>query len=122
MNTKADRILINDLLVRCVIGEREEERRDRQDVVINISLHADLSKAGKSDRLDDTIDYRELKKRIVRMAEGSGFQLVEKLAEEAARICLEDPRAQEVQVRVEKPLSLRFARSAGVEITRRRGQ
>lgn len=120
MNARPDRILINDLLVRCVIGARESERRDKQDVVINISLQADLKKACLSDRLEDSIDYRDLKKRIVRMAEGSSFQLVERLAEEIARICLEDPRALEATVRVEKPMSLRFARSAGVEVTRRR--
>lgn len=37
-----DRILIKDLLVRCIIGVSEEERREKQDVVINVALSADL--------------------------------------------------------------------------------
>ena len=115
-----DRILISDLLVRCIIGVNEDERREKQDVVINLSIFTDLSKAGKSDRFEDAIDYRSLKKRIMTMAEKSQFYLVEALAEAVASLCLENPAVAQAQVRVEKPLALRFARSVGVEITRER--
>ena len=115
-----DRILISDLLVRCTIGVNDEERRDKQDVMINIAISTDLSKAGRSDRLEDAVDYRDLKKRIMNMVENSRFYLVEALAETVAGICLEHPAVTEALVRVEKPSALRFARSVGVEITRRR--
>ena len=115
-----DRILISDLLVRCIIGVNEEERREKQDVLINLAIAVDLSKAGNSDRFEDTVDYRDIKKRIVAMVENSRYYLVEALAEAVARVCLEYPAVAEAQVRVEKPSALRFARSAGVEITRRR--
>jgi FolB domain-containing protein len=115
-----DRILISDLLVRCIIGVRDEERREKQDVVINLAISTDLSKAGTSDRIEDAVDYRDIKKRIMAMAEDSRFYLVEALAEAVARICLEHPAVSEAQVRVEKPSALRFVRSVGVEITRRR--
>jgi FolB domain-containing protein len=115
-----DRILISDLLVRCIIGVRDEERREKQDVVINLSLFADLTKPGKSDRIEDAVDYSTVKKRVLRMAENSQFFLVEALAEAIAEICLEQPAISRVQVRVEKPSALRFARSVGVEITRER--
>ncbi len=115
-----DRILISDLLVRCIIGVNEEERLEKQDVVINLALSTDLRKAGKSDRFDDAVDYRAIKKRVLEMAENSHFYLVEALAESVAGICLEHPAVLQVQVRVEKPAALRFARSVGVEITRER--
>jgi FolB domain-containing protein len=115
-----DRILISDLLVRCIIGVNDDERREKQDVVINLSISVDLGKAGKSDRFEDTVDYRELKRRIMAMAEISHFYLVEALAEAIAALCLEHAAVSEVQVRVEKPLALRFARTVGVEITRKR--
>lgn len=115
-----DRILISDLLVRCIIGVRDEERKDKQDVLINLSLSADLRKAGTSDRLEDSVDYRALTKQILRMAETSQFHLVEALAQAVADICLGDPSIEEVTVRVEKPGALRFARNVGVEIVRRR--
>ncbi|MBS1192323.1 MAG: folB [Nitrospirae bacterium] len=115
-----DRILISDLLVRCIIGVRDEERRDKQDVLINLSLSVDLRKAGTSDRLEDSVDYRALNKQILRMAESSQFHLVESLAQAVADICLGNPSIKEALVRVEKPGALRFARSVGVEIVRHR--
>jgi FolB domain-containing protein len=114
-----DRILIRDLLVRCVIGVHDEERRDKQDVLINLSLSVDLHKAGTSDRLEDSVDYRALNKQILTMVEHSQFHLVEALAQAVADICLKNPSIKEVSVRVEKPGALRFARSVGVEIVRR---
>jgi D-erythro-7,8-dihydroneopterin triphosphate epimerase len=115
-----DRILISDLLVRCIIGVNDEERRDKQDVVVNVAISTDLSKAGKSDRFEDAVDYRDIKKRIMAKVENSQFHLVEAMAEAIAGICLEQPAVTEALVRVEKPSALRFARSVGVEITRRR--
>ena len=115
-----DRILIKDLLARCIVGLNDDERREKQDVLINLILCADLSVAGKSDAVGDTIDYRSIKKRVIAMAESSHYFLVEALAERIAEICLESPKIVQVQVTVEKPSALRFARSVGVEITRDR--
>ncbi|MDO8588519.1 MAG: dihydroneopterin aldolase [Armatimonadota bacterium] len=115
-----DKILIKDILVRCIIGVKEDERREKQDVVINVAISTDLRRAGKSDDFRDTIDYRGVKKRIVSTVESSQFQLLEALAERIAEICLEHPAAAQARVTVEKPGALRFARSAGVEITRDR--
>jgi FolB domain-containing protein len=115
-----DRILIKDLLLRTIIGINEEERRARQDVLINIVLYADTRAAGASDDIDDAVNYRTITKRVIKMIEGSKFYLVERMAAEIAAICLEDPRVEEVSVRVEKPGALRFARSVGVEIHRTR--
>lgn len=115
-----DRIYIRDLLLRCIIGIYPEERREKQDVIINITLGGDMSRAGQSDNIEDAIDYKNIKKRVLAMAQQSSFFLVERLAEQIATICLENPKVQEVRVSVEKPGALRFARSVGVEITRRR--
>lgn len=115
-----DRILISDLRARCVIGVNEEERREKQDVVINLVLSADLRQAGSSDRFGETVDYRAIKKRVLNLVEGSHYYLVEALAEAVATACLEHPRVLQALVRVEKPSALRFARSVGVEIVRER--
>jgi FolB domain-containing protein len=117
-----DRILIKDLRARCILGISDDERREKQDVVVNLALLADLRKVGKSDRFEDAVDYRALKKRILAMVEGSSYYLVEGLAERIAEICLEHPRVAQAQVTVEKPSALRFARSVGVEITRARSR
>jgi FolB domain-containing protein len=115
-----DRIRICDLLVRCILGINESERHDKQDVVINLTLYTDLRQAGKSDRIEDTVDYRALKKQVLVMVENSQYYLVEALAEAIAELCLAQQGVQQVDVRVDKPNALRFARSVAVEITRKR--
>jgi FolB domain-containing protein len=115
-----DKIIIRDLLVRCIIGVTPEERREKQDVLISVALSVDLAVAGKSDRVEDAVNYRPLKKRILALAERSEYHLIEALAERVAVECLEEPRIREVQVTIEKPSALRFARMVGVEIVRRR--
>ena len=66
-----DKILIKDLLARCIVGINDEERREKQDVVINITLTADLKKACLSDRFEDTVDYRAIKKKVLTIVESS---------------------------------------------------
>lgn len=116
----ADQILIKDLLLRAVIGVNPEERRDRQDLNVNVVLRTDTRAAGASDRIEDAVNYRTIAKRIIALVENSSFYLVEKMAAEIAALCLEDPRVEQATVRVEKPGALRFARSVGVEIVRDR--
>lgn len=115
-----DCIHIKDLFLRCIIGINPDERTKKQDVLINVTLYADLSSAGQSDRMEDTVNYKQIKNRIVEMVEHSSFFLVERLAERIAEICLEDPGVHYARVLVEKPGALRFARSVGVEIVRPR--
>lgn len=115
-----DRIQICDLLARCILGINENERHERQEVIINLTIYADLHKAGKSDRIEDTVDYRALKKQVLVLAEDSRYYLVEALAEAIAGFCLDQQGVQRVDVRVDKPNALRFARSVAVEITRQR--
>ena len=113
-----DRIFIRDLALRCIIGIYPEERREKQDILINVEMHADLRKAGRSDDLDDTVDYKAIKKAILKMVEGSGFQLIESLAERIADIALANEKVERVVVTIDKPGALRFAKASAVEITR----
>lgn len=115
-----DRVFIRDLGIRCIVGIDEQERREKQDILVQITLHTDLRTAGHTDALEDTVDYRALKKRILRLAEASRFQLIEALAQSIADECLRDDRVERVEVAVEKPGALRFARTVGVEIVRTR--
>lgn len=115
-----DRILIRDLGARCLIGINDEERRAKQEVVINLALYADLRPAGRSDRFEDAVDYRAIKKQVLTLVEESQYFLLEALAEEIAAVCLAYPGVRQVLVSVDKPSALRFARSVAVEIRRKR--
>ncbi len=115
---KADKIIIRNLHCRCIIGMNDWERREKQDVVLNIILWIDLSKACRTDSIEDTMDYKELKKQILRKVESSSFSLIERLAALIVDICLERPQVQKVKVTLDKPGALRFADSVAVEMIR----
>ncbi|HAK97329.1 MAG TPA: dihydroneopterin aldolase [Planctomycetes bacterium] len=117
-----DRIHIRDLEVRCILGVLPEERREKQDVVINITLYADLAQAGATDSIEDTVDYKCIKKAVLAAAEQSSYRLLEALAEKIAAVCLQDEKVARVVVSVDKPGALRFAQSVAVEIERSRPQ
>jgi FolB domain-containing protein len=115
---KFDKIRINDLQLRCIIGINDWERTQKQDVLINIILYTDLSKPGKTDDIADAVDYKKVKSEIIEMVDKSSFNLIERLADEIARICLAHNAIKAVCVKVDKPAALRFAKSVGVEILR----
>ncbi len=115
-----DKIHIRDLFLRCIIGFNDDERSAKQDVMINITLFTDTGKAGRSDAIEDTADYKAVKKAVIAMVEKSSFNLLERLAEEIADVCLQDRHVERAAVTVDKPGALRFARSVAVEIERKR--
>jgi len=113
-----DQILIKDLVARGIIGINDWEREKAQEIRINIVLYTDLIKAGESDDLRDSVDYRSIAKKALAHAESAKRLTVEALAADIASLCLEHPKVQKVCVRVEKPGAVRFACSVGVEIER----
>lgn len=116
-----DRIFIKDLLVRGILGINPEEREKLQDILINVALYADIRQAAETDAIEDAVNYKSISKRIIDHVEASSDFLVEKLVTDLARIILcENENVSRVQVRVEKPGALRFARSVGIEIDRTR--
>lgn len=113
-----DKILIKDLLIRGVIGISDREREQPQDILVNIEISADITAAGRSDNVDDSVNYRTIAKKVLAHTETIKRYTVEALAEDIAKLCLEDKKIQSVLVRVEKPGAVRFSRSVGVEIVR----
>lgn len=117
-----DKVFIKDLLVRGIIGIREWERLQEQDILINVTVFTDTIPAAESDDINDCVDYSALAKRIQAHAETAQRLTVEALANDLAKICLETPLVRKVIVRVEKPGAVKFAKSVGVEVERKRAE
>ncbi|MBN1551372.1 dihydroneopterin aldolase [bacterium] len=115
-----DKIIIKDLLVRGIIGINDWEREKKQDILVNIELLANLGQSCMSDSIDDTVNYRTLAKHIIALVETTQRYTLEALANDIMKVCFFDSRVKSVRVRVEKPGALRFAKSVGIEIDRRR--
>jgi dihydroneopterin aldolase len=113
-----DTIYLHGLTVDAVIGIWEWERKIRQKVVIDIDMDADIRKAAASDSVDDTLNYKLVAKRVIHLAETSGFQLVETLAERVAEIVRNEFDVPWVRVKINKPGAIRGSRDVGVIIER----
>ncbi|HNR01007.1 MAG TPA: dihydroneopterin aldolase [Anaerolineaceae bacterium] len=113
-----DEIFIEDLLIRGVIGISDREREQPQDILVNVTIFTDTSIAGKSDNVDESVNYRTVAKKILAHTETVNRYTVEALAEDIANLCLNEKGVKSVKVRVEKPGAVRFSKSVGVMITR----
>ena len=115
-----DTVYIEQLELDCIIGINPWERLTKQRITIDIEITADLSEAGKSDAIEDTINYRTISKAVTSEIEESSYGLVEAMAARIVEICLEDERAQSVIVTVRKPGAVRKAAAVGVIVRRSR--
>ena len=113
-----DKVIIKNLLVRGIIGVNDWERKRPQDILINITLFTNTRRAADTDDINDCVNYSTVSKKVQVHAESTQRLTVEALANDLAKICLEEKDVEKVVVRVEKPGAVRFAESVGVEIER----
>jgi dihydroneopterin aldolase len=113
-----DKIIIRDLRLDTFVGIFPKEKKIKQKVILNIEMVCDFRKACLSDNLSDTVDYKSVKQKIIVLVETGKFNLIEKIAEDTARICLSTKGVNSVKVTVDKPGALTKARSAAVQIER----
>lgn len=113
-----DKIFINDLQVETVIGIFDWEREIKQTISINLEMEFDISKAAKSDDINDSLDYKKVSKRIISLCEKADSYLVENLIEKIAQAVLKEFPVSKVTVSLEKPGALRGSKSVGIKITR----
>ena len=98
-----DRITLSGLRVRGFHGVLPEERRDGQDFIVDAVLSLDTRAAAASDDLSDTVDYGTLAASLAAVIAGEPFDLIEKLADRLAAVCLAHPLVFEVELTVHKP-------------------
>ena len=113
-----DIIYIKDLRVQTIIGIFGWEREVRQEVSIDLEMTFDCKRASKTDSIEDTIDYKEISKGIIKFVEESEFQLQETLAEGIAALLKNEFKVNSLKLRVSKPGALRHAEDVGVIIHR----
>ncbi|MHB8535179.1 MAG: dihydroneopterin aldolase [Sulfuricaulis sp.] len=113
-----DIIYLHDLKIECVIGIWEWERRIKQTIILDLDMAADIRRAAASDRIEDTLNYKAVSKRLQDFVGSSQFQLVETLAEKVAEILRAEFQIKWVRVRVNKKGAVRGAGDVGVIVER----
>jgi len=114
MKQHAATIRIKNLRLRTYIGINEEEILNKQDVVVNVKIDYDASKATGSDDMDDALNYKLITKRIIKLVEDNRFSLLEKLTSDVLEVAAEHPWVTYAEAEVDKPHALRFADSVSL--------
>jgi 7,8-dihydroneopterin aldolase/epimerase/oxygenase len=114
-----DTIFIEHLEIETVIGVFNWERNIRQTVIIDLEMDYDISRAGLTDAISDTLDYKAVCKHIIHHVESSSFELIEALSESVAEILITKFKLSRIKLRLSKPGALRGAKNVGVIIERR---
>lgn len=115
-----DTVFLRELRVQTVIGIWDWERQLPQTVSIDLEMGGDVAKAALTDRIEDTLNYKAVAKRVQQFVAESNFQLVETLAERIAEVVLSEFELPWIVVQVSKPGAIRGAKNVGVRIRRSR--
>ncbi len=100
---------------------KEEERLLPQALLLHFTLHLDTREAAQEDALEKTANYAKLSKTLLRACETSQCQLIETLAQNLARLCLDaHPAIQQVDLEIRKPAGLPHGDYAAIAISRTR--
>lgn len=113
-----DRVFIEALEVETIIGIFDWERTTKQTISIDLEMNADILRAASTDHIDDTLNYKEVAKRLIAFIEKSEFQLVETLAQRCAEIVLNEFPVTWLRLKLSKPGAVRGSRAVGVMIER----
>lgn len=118
-----DKIYLNELAFYGYHGVFQEEKKLGQRFLVDVTLQLDLTKAGHSDNIDESIDYGDVYKRVKDIVEGKPYKLVETVAEKIASELLhsyERLGACTIKVIKPDPPIPGHYKSVAVEITRSR--
>jgi dihydroneopterin aldolase len=114
-----DRIFVDNLRLSCRVGITPEERRQPQEVLVDVSIFLSLVRAGRSDDVRDTVNYKEVVQRVSLYVSGKEFTLLEGLAEGVVSAVLDAFPVERVVVKVRKA-KYSDEPSIGIEVARDR--
>jgi FolB domain-containing protein len=97
-----DQIVIKGLRLKTRVGVTDEERAQPQPVIVDIAIAADLSVAGTSDDLADTVDYDRTVTEVAALVNSAEARLLEHLATEVASLIVGFRGVQGVTVEIAK--------------------
>jgi 7,8-dihydroneopterin aldolase/epimerase/oxygenase len=115
-----DIVFIEDLRIETVIGIYDWERKIKQTIAIDLEMAFDNRKPASSDKIDDTLDYKAVSKRLIAFVENSLFELVETLAERCAEIVMQEFNVPWLRLKLSKPGAVTGSKAVGVRIERGR--
>jgi len=113
-----DIVFIKDLRAETVIGIYDWEKEIRQTVAVDLEMGTDIRASAAADDIDQTLNYKDISKRIAGHIENSQIGLIEALAEQLATIVMEEFGVKWLRLTLHKPGAVSVAADVGVIIER----
>ena len=117
-----DIIYINNLRIETTIGVYAWEMQTKQMVSLDLQIGTNILQASAQDSIDDTIDYKLVIERLSTFIEASNFKLLETLAEETAKILLDEFNVPWLKLHIKKPQVLKNVSDVGIIIERQQNK
>lgn len=109
-------IRVKNLLIRTYIGFNPDELRNKQDVVINMTIKVNVEEAIKNDDVENSYNYKTITKKVITLVQEGKFKMLENLTQQILDLILLNPQVEWAKVEVDKPHALRFAESVSIEL------
>jgi dihydroneopterin aldolase len=113
-----DLISVQELRVDTIVGYYEWERQRPQTIEMNLEFAIPGNRAGRSDRIGDTIDYGAVVDRIRESLATARFILLERVCEHVATLLLEEFKTPWCRVSAAKIGLVRGVKRLAVTIER----
>ena len=113
-----DKILIRQLQVDAFIGIHDWEKQNKQTLYFDMDLSFDCKTAGRTDNIDDALDYFEVCEQVTTLVSNSQFELIERLAEAVCHLILDQFNCEKIKLTLFKPDAIGNTQSVGVRISR----
>ena len=105
-------------MLEATIGVREWERNIKQRLIIDLEVGLDIQAAAASDKLEDSVSYKDIADCVVELVENSEYKLIETVADKIAATILEKYSVLWCKVTVNKPRAVEKSNNVGVRIER----
>lgn len=114
------RIRIKNLRLRTYIGINEDEIRNKQDILINVTLFYPAEDAVHINDINHALNYRTITKEIIQYVEENRFALLERLTQDVLDCVMRHEQVRYAEVEVDKPHALRFSESVSITLSAHR--
>ncbi|BCE03205.1 dihydroneopterin aldolase [Marinicellulosiphila megalodicopiae] len=113
-------IYVEKLEIYTILGIKQEERENKQKLLIDYWIETDISKAMLSDDIEDCVNYRTINKEILSTVANSSFNTIERLLGVLLDIIMQEASIEKATVKIAKPGALRYAKNVSITASRER--
>ena len=113
-----DLVYIHELAIDTIIGIYDWEREQKQTVIINLEMGTDIRPAAASEDIEKALDYKQVAKRLIAFVEAAEFLLIESMAEQIARLVMDEFKVPWLRLQLGKPGAVTGSKDVGVIIER----